>query len=94
MTGDPAAPRLDELPIAILRELASTPGEAGMSLPRLGKRLGLGASVLMRALSAMSHARIGGIDGPGWVRVTQVDERWIATLTEAGREFCEQHLAP
>lgn len=90
---DPA-PTLDELPAAILRELAAVPGDAGMSLPRLGKHLGLGASVLMRALSAMSPARIGGVDGPGWVRVMQVDERWSATLTEAGREFFEQHLKP
>ena len=92
MNGDDNVPRLDELPAAILRELAAAPGDAGMSLPRLGKHLGLGASVLMRALSAMSHARIGGVDGPGWVRVTQVEDRWTAVLTEAGRDFCEKHL--
>jgi hypothetical protein len=63
-----------------------------MSLPRLGKHLGLGASVLMRSLSAMSHARIGGVEGPGWVRVTQSDDRWTATLTPAGREICTRHL--
>ena len=91
MTGD-EAPQLDELAAAILRELAAAPGDAGMSLPRLGKHLGLGASVLMRALSAMGHARIGGVEGPGWVRVTQEDERWTAALTEAGREFCERCL--
>ena len=92
MDGDDDPPRLGELPAAILRELATAPSEAGMSLPRLGKHLGLGASVLMRALSAMGHARIGGVDGPGWVRVTQVDDRWTAALTEAGRQFCERHL--
>jgi hypothetical protein len=91
MTDD-AAPELDELPVAILRELAATPGDAGMSLPRLGKQLGLGVSVLMRALSAMGHARIGGVEGPGWVRVTQEEDRWTAALTEAGREFCARHL--
>jgi hypothetical protein len=91
MTDD-ASPELDALPAAILRELASAPGDAGMSLPRLGKHLGLGASVLMRALSAMGHARIGGIDGPGWVRVTQEEDRWTAALTEAGRDFCKRHL--
>ena len=78
--------------MAILRELAALPGEAGMSMPRLGKHLGLGASVLMRALSAMGNARIGGVDGPGWVRVTQVDERWTAALTDAGRAFCARLL--
>jgi hypothetical protein len=92
MNGDDHAPQLDELPAAILRELAAAPGDAGMSLPRLGKHLGLGASVLMRALSAMGHARIGGVNGPGWVRVTQEDERWTAVLTEAGRDFCARHL--
>ena len=91
-TMDDDIPTLDELSAAILRELAAAPGEAGMSLPRLGKHLGLGASVLMRSLSAMSHARIGGVEGPGWVRVTQVEERWNATLTEAGRAFCTRHL--
>ena len=92
MNGDDHAPRLDGLPAAILRELAAAPGDAGMSLPRLGKHLGLGASVLMRALSAMGHARIGGVDGPGWVRVTQIEDRWTAALTEAGRDFCARHL--
>lgn len=94
MDGDDQAPQLDALPAAILRELATAPNDAGMSLPRLGKHLGLGASVLMRALSAMSHARLGGVDGPGWVRVSQIDDRWTAALTQAGREFCERHLKP
>jgi hypothetical protein len=87
-------PELDELSAAILRERAAVPGEAGMSLPRLGKHLGLGASVLMRSLSAMSNARIGGVDGPGWVRVTQVEERWTAALTEDGRAFVARYLGP
>jgi hypothetical protein len=88
------APALDELGAAILGELARESGDTGMSLPRLGKRLGLGVSVLMRQLSLMGLARIGGVDGPGWVRVTQQDERWVATLTEAGRAFCAAHLPP
>ena len=91
--SDDTTPGLDALSAAILRELAAAPGDAGMSLPRLGKHLGLGVSVLMRSLSAMSHARIGGVEGPGWVRVTQVEERWSAALTQAGRDFCARHLA-
>ena len=91
MTAD-TPPELDPLVVAILRELAAAPGDAGMSLPRLGKHLGQGASVLMRVLSAMGHARIGGVDGPGWVRVSQEDERWTAALTETGRAFCARHL--
>jgi hypothetical protein len=89
---DDEIPELDELTAAILRELATAPGDAGMSLPRLGKHLGLGVSVLMRALSAMGHARLGGVEGPGWVRVMQEEDRWTAALTEAGRVFCERHL--
>lgn len=91
--NDDHLPELDDLSAAILRELAAAPGDAGMSLPRLGKHLGLGVSVLMRALSALGHARIGGVDGPGWVRVTQEEDRWTAALTEAGRDFCARHLA-
>ncbi|MDO9404921.1 MAG: hypothetical protein Q7T87_12895 [Polaromonas sp.] len=70
---------------AILDELGQTPAPAGTSLPRLGKRLGLGVSVLMRQLSFMGDAVMGGQAGPGWVRVEHDGERWMAYLTEAGR---------
>ncbi|MEO5687129.1 MAG: hypothetical protein ABIR54_07180 [Burkholderiaceae bacterium] len=92
--NDDDVPQLDDLCAAILRDLAAAPGDAGVSLPRLGKHLGLGASVLMRALSAMGYARIGGVEGPGWVRVAQDEARWTATLTDAGRAFCARHLGP
>jgi len=85
---------LDELSTSILRELALAPGATGMSLPRLGKHLGVGASVLLRRLSMMGLARIGGVDGPGWVRVTQLDDRWVAALTQDGRALCETLLRP
>ncbi|HEY9028043.1 MAG TPA: hypothetical protein VIP05_27370, partial [Burkholderiaceae bacterium] len=78
---------VDDLLVAMLQELAGEPGEGGMSLPRLGKRLGVGASVLMRRLALMGAARIGGAHGPGWVRVEHADGRWRAALTDAGREF-------
>lgn len=74
------------LALRILQELATTPADGGMSLPRLGKRLGLGASVLMRELTLMGDAAIGGVRGPGWARVEQLDGRWVAHLTPAGRE--------
>lgn len=82
---------LDDLSLAILQELAQAPSPVGMSLPRLGKQLGQGASVVMRHLSMMSDATIGGNQGPGWVRVTQLDDRWVATLTDAGRALCAKH---
>ncbi|WP_418515006.1 hypothetical protein [Delftia sp. PS-11] len=74
---------LQDLAAAVLRELAAEPGP--VSLPRLGKRLGQGASVLMRCLALMGDAPIGGMPGPGWVSLWQEDGRWVAQLTEAGR---------
>ncbi len=88
MTGA-AAFDADAFAAAILRALAEAPadgpGAGGMSLPRLGKRLGQGASVVMRQLTLMGDAAIGGVRGPGWVRVVQLDDRWVAHLTDAGR---------
>ena len=80
---------LDPLSESILRALAEAPGEGGMSLPRLGKRLGQGASVVMRQLTLMGDAAIGGVRGPGWVRVVQLDDRWVAHLTDAGRALVD-----
>lgn len=87
------APPLAALPAALLRALAEEGGECGISLPRLVKRLGLGASALMRELTLMSDAVLGGQRGPGWVRVEQQDGRWVAHLTPAGREAA-QRLPP
>jgi hypothetical protein len=74
----------DPFTAAILVELAAAPPPGGMSLPRLAKRLGLGVSVVMRQLSLMGDAVIGGQPGPGWVRVEQTEERWVCYLTQAG----------
>ena len=84
-----AAFHADSFCVAILRALAEAPGEGGMSLSRLGKRLGQGASVVMRHLTLMGDAAIGGVRGPGWVRVVQLDDRWVAHLTDAGRAWIE-----
>lgn len=72
---------------ALLRVLAES--DAPVSVPRLGKRLGLGASVVMRTLTLMGDAVLGGQAGPGWVQLRCEEGRWLASLTEAGR----QHLA-
>lgn len=80
----------DPLSEAILRELGQAPGGVGMSLPRLGKRLGLGASALMRELTRMGDAVLGARPGPGWVRVVQHDGRWVAHLTDAGRALATE----
>jgi len=86
--GDPA---VSQLPAAILRALADmeAAGTPDVSLPRLGKRLRQGASVLMRQLTLMGDAAIGGMPGPGWVRVERQDERWLVRLTEAGRAMAQ-----
>lgn len=76
----------DPLSEALLRALLQAPQESGMSVPRLGKRLGLGASAVMRQLSRMGDAVLGDEAGPGWVRVRQADDRWVAHLTDSGRE--------
>ncbi len=75
----------DPFSVAILAELAAAPQPGGMSVPRLAKRLDLGVSVVLRQLSMMGDAVIGGQAGPGWVRVVQTEDRWVVHLTEAGR---------
>jgi hypothetical protein len=75
----------DPFVAAILIELATAPPPGGMSLPRLAKRLGLGVSVVLRQLSLMGDAVIGGQTGPGWVRVEQTEERWVIYLTAVGQ---------
>jgi hypothetical protein len=39
----------------------------------------------MRRLTLMGDAAIGGVRGPGWVRVEQHDDRWVAHLEAPGR---------
>ena len=78
---------VDALTVALLRALAQAP--EGLSLPRLGKRLGQGASVLLRRLHLISGAAIAGESGPGWVRVESLDGRWMVFITEAGRAALE-----
>lgn len=79
----------DPFAIAILAELAAIHSPGGMSLPRLAKRLDLGVSVVLRQLSLMGDAVIGGQAGPGWVSVVQTEERWVVHLTDAGRAAVE-----
>ncbi len=82
----------DPFAMAILAELATSSAPGGMSLPRLARKLDLGASVLLRQLSLMGDAEIGGQPGPGWVRVVQTEDRWIVHLTGAGRTAIEPML--
>lgn len=62
-----------------LHELA--PGGEPVALTRLAKRLDQRVSVLLRELTALSDATLGGVRGPGLVRLT-CDEagRWTVAL--------------
>ncbi len=68
---------------ALLAELAREPD--GVSLPRLCKRLGLRMSVLMRELAWLGEDPIGGVPGPGLVRVERRGERDVAVLVARDR---------
>ncbi|RYF21313.1 MAG: hypothetical protein EOO33_17200 [Comamonadaceae bacterium] len=59
-------------------------------MPRLSKRLGVGASVVLRELTLLGDAALGGIAGPGWVRVQQADGRWRVALTPAGEALARR----
>ncbi|WP_312307066.1 hypothetical protein [Pulveribacter sp.] len=90
-----AAAAQPPLALAILRELAQPGLQDGLALPALSKRLGLGASAVLRQLSALGDAPLGGGQrGPGWVYVWQDQGRWRAALTAEGRAWCAQALPP
>lgn len=62
-----------------LRELA--PDGEPVALTRLAKRLDQRVSVLLRELTALSDASLGGVRGPGLVRLACDDAgRWTAAL--------------
>lgn len=71
---------------ALLRLLLELDEGSGVALARLAKRLDERASVLLRELTALSDARLGGVPGPGLVRLACDDGgRWRVWLTDAGR---------
>ena len=75
MSADPA--------FELLRLLAQ---EDGQSLPRVAKRLGLGASELQRLLTALgSDARFDGLD---LVEARADGVRTRLWLTDKGRQLC------
>jgi hypothetical protein len=68
-----------ELLLQTLHELA--PGGEPVALTRLAKRLDQRVSVLLRALTALSEASLGGVPGPGLVRLACDDAgRWTVAL--------------
>ncbi|HEV6964136.1 MULTISPECIES: hypothetical protein [Roseateles] len=71
---------------ALLRLLLELDEGEGVALTRLAKRLDERVSVLLRRCTALSDAVIGGVAGPGWLRL-QCDDagRWVAWPTPAGR---------
>lgn len=79
-----SSPPAESLAAALLLALAEEGVDQPVSLPRLGKRLQQGVSVLLRELTLMGSARIGPRAGPGWVAVEQDGDRWLARLTPVG----------
>lgn len=72
------------LAAALLLALAERPVGEAVSVPWLGKRLQLEASVAMRELATMGSARIGSRQGPGWVAVAHDGARWMVRLLPPG----------
>ncbi|MCU7371901.1 hypothetical protein PEC18_13800 [Paucibacter sp. O1-1] len=82
---------LSENLLHTLAEFDQENGGRGVALTRIGKRLGLNVSLLMREYTQLSDARLGGVAGPGWVRLACDEEgsgRWLVHLTEQGRAQC------
>ncbi|ATG93842.1 formate dehydrogenase accessory sulfurtransferase FdhD [Paracidovorax citrulli] len=75
----------DDFTAALLAALAELDAPQGVSLPRLAKRLGQPGSAVLRRLHLLGDAVLGGTPGPGWVRVAQDGDRWLAHLTGTGR---------
>jgi DNA-binding transcriptional LysR family regulator len=73
---------MQEQLLQTLRELA--PAGEPVALTRLAKRLDERVSVLLRELTALSDASVGGVAGPGLVRIA-CDEggRWTVALVRA-----------
>ena len=74
-----SGPGMRELLLQTLNEIA--PGGEPVALTRLAKRLDERVSVLLRELTALSDASLGGVAGPGLVRLN-CDEsgRWTVAL--------------
>lgn len=73
--------------LELLQALATLDEDGrGVALPRLAKHLDRRVSLLLREYTLLSEARLGDVQGPGWV-VLLCDEggRWSARLTEAGQ---------
>ena len=88
----------DTAPLAVrsvgaLAQALHQHGDTAVSLPRLAKMLGASASTVMRELTLLTDAQIGGVPGPGWVQVSAEDGRWMVALTEAGRQLISGDVA-
>ncbi|HEY0957295.1 MAG TPA: hypothetical protein VGE36_21260 [Roseateles sp.] len=79
---------------ALLSLLLELDQGEGVALARLAKRLDQRVSVLLRLGTGLSDAVVGGLPGPGWLRMACDDAgRWTAHLTPIGREAARQRIA-
>lgn len=79
-----------ELPLALrilmaLDEQQRERGSDPVSIARLCKMLDASASSLMREITLLGDAVVGGERGPGLLRMQQEEGRWMVALTDAGR---------
>ena len=84
-------PESDALSGRILQALGQVAPQ-GMSMPRLCKQLGVGASAALRCLSALGDQPVGGVPGPGWTQLREEGGRWTVTLTAAGQQALAQSV--
>lgn len=93
--GEPM-PLAAQLLLALAQLQSQDAGRAAqpVSLPRLCKHLGQGASVLMRVLSLLGDAEVGGQAGPAWVQTEFLNGQWRVALTPAGHAAIAHWQAP
>lgn len=76
---------LEPFEAVALDRLAELDTGDGVPLTRLAKQLDERVSVLIRTFTLLSDAKLGGVAGPGYARVTEADGRWRAWVTDTGR---------
>ncbi|MFZ6874629.1 formate dehydrogenase accessory sulfurtransferase FdhD [Undibacterium sp. Di27W] len=82
----------DKLGLELMAELSNH--TEAVSLPRLCKRLGVRQSSLLRCIAYLGEQSVGQHQGAGWVKLEQDGERSMLSLTEAGRQVCQEIAAP
>ncbi|MFZ6744578.1 formate dehydrogenase accessory sulfurtransferase FdhD [Undibacterium sp. JH2W] len=78
----------DKLSFELMAELSNH--TEAVSLPRLCKHLGVRQSSLLRCIAYLGEQSVGQHQGAGWIKLEQDGERSMLSLTEAGRQVCQE----